>query len=312
MQIFHRKEIEEASRDLPALMKGIEEGFRLYSEGKVVTPPVGHMHFEVPPGNLHIKYGHIPKEAYFVVKIASHFPENAQKGLSSIQGVLLLCSQKTGELVALFQDHGYLTHLRTGLAGAVVAKYLAPKNIQAIGIVGAGMQARIQLCCLAPILKCRKVLVWARTPEEAKGYAEDPLLKEWDISIAGNLDELIEVCNYIVTTTPSHEPLLFASQLRPGMHITAVGSDSPGKQELDPYILQRANVLVVDSRSQCSAYGETHHALKAGLIDPSKMQEIGEAPRRTSEEQVTVADLTGLAIQDLKIAEKIYEGLALH
>lgn len=310
MRIFNKAQIEATTKDFPALMKGIEEGFMLYSQGKVVIPPVGHMHFEAPPGNLHIKYGHIPGEEFFVVKIASHFPQNPRKGFSSINGMVLLFSQKTGEPVVLFEDHGYLAHLRTGLAGAVVAKYFAPTQVASIGIVGAGTQARMQLRCLEEVLSCREVLVWARSPQEAQDYADDPILKNFHISMAKDLDELMQCCNYIITTTPSCTPLLFSSQVRPGMHITAIGADSPGKQELDPHILEKADLVIVDSRSQCSSYGETHHALAQLLLHPSNIHEIGEviagaSSRRNLDEQITVADLTGLAVQDLKIAEDI-------
>lgn len=311
MKIFSLEHIKTASGKFSTLLQNIEEGFRLYSEGKVVIPPVGHMHFNSPPGNLHIKYGHIPGEEYFVVKIASHFPENPMQGLSAIDGMILLFSQKTGELVALFEDRGYLTHLRTGIAGAIVAKYLAPKKITSIGIVGAGTQARFQLKCLEEVLTCRKVMVWARNVDEAQKFAADPLFESFQIAVAKDLDELAQHCNYIVTTTPSHSPLLFADQIRPGTHITAIGADSPSKQELDPHILGKADLIVVDSKSQCKAYGETHYALEQSLINPSQVHELGEviagrAAQRTSDQQITVADLTGLAIQDLKIAEGFF------
>lgn len=315
MKTFNLEQIKGAAKELSTLIQSIEEGFKLYSEGKVVIPPVGHMHFNSPPGNLHIKYGHIPGEKYFVVKIASHFPNNPIQELAAIDGVILLFCQKTGEPVALFEDRGYLTHLRTGIAGAIIARYFAPKKITSIGIVGAGTQARIQLKCLEEVLPCRKVMVWARNIEEAEKYASDPLLKNFHITIAKDLNELTQSCNYIVTTTPSHSPLLFANQIRPGTHITALGADSPGKQELDPQILGKADLIVVDSQSQCKAYSETHFALEQSIINPDQIHEIGEviaglSAKRTSDQQITVADLTGLAIQDLKIAEGVFSILS--
>lgn len=311
MKIFNLEQIKEAAGDFIPLLHRIEEGFNLYSAGKALIPPVGHMHFDSPPGNLHIKYGHIPGEEFFVIKIASHFPENPHQGISAIAGMILLFSQKTGEPIALFEDRGYLTHLRTGIAGAIVAKYFAPKKISSIGIVGAGTQARFQLKSLEEVLTCRKAMVWARNAEEAERFAADPLVKNFQITVAQDLNELSRNCNYIVTTTPSQAPLLFADQIRPGTHITALGADSPGKQELDPRILGKADLIVVDSRSQCKAYSETHYALTQSLIHLSQVHEIGEviagvAARRTSDQQITIADLTGVAIQDLKIAEGIF------
>jgi len=310
MKIIDLEHIKAVSKDTSALLQNIEGGFKLYSEGKAIIPPVGHMHFDYPPGDLHIKYGHIPNEDYFVVKVASHFSENPKQKLAAVDGVVLIFSQKTGVPIALFQDHGYLSHLRTAIAGAIIAKYFAPKIVHTIGIVGAGMQARMQLKCLEDVLSCRNAMVWARDANEAKSYASDPLLKNFKIQIAKDLDELSKHCNYIVTTTSSRSPLLFASQIRPGTHITAVGADNPGKQELDPHIFQQADRIIVDSKSQCSAYGDTHFAFSKSLINPSQMNEIGEviaghAQKRSSDEQITVADLTGLAIQDLKITEAI-------
>lgn len=311
MKIFNLEQIQKASREFIPLLHSIEEGFKLYSGGKAVIPPVGHMHFDAPPGNLHIKYGHIPGEEFYVIKIASHFPENPRQGLPAIEGMILLFSQKTGKPIALFEDHGYLTHLRTGIAGAIVAKYFAPKKISSIGIVGAGTQARFQLRSLKEVLACRKVIIWARNAEEAERFAADPVVQDFQIIVAKDLNELTRNCNYIVTTTPSKSPLLSADQIHPGTHITALGADGPGKQELDPHILGKADLVVVDSRSQCKAYSETHHALNQSLIDLSQVSELGEviagdAAKRTSDVQITVADLTGVAIQDLKIAEGIF------
>lgn len=312
MKIINLEQIKTATRNFPFLLENIENGFRLYSEGRAIIPPVGHMHFESPPGNLHIKYGHIPSEEYFVVKIASHFPENPKSQMAAIDGVVLLFSQKTGAPIALLEDHGYLSHLRTGIAGAIVAKYFAPKHIHAIGIVGAGTQARMQLKCLEEILVCRRVFVWARDEKEARNYAADPQFENFEIHIAKDLEELTQNCNYIVTTTPSSSPLLFASQIGPGVHITAVGADSPGKQELDPYLFDKADLIVVDSKVQCSAYGDAHYALSHSLITPAQLSELGEviagrSCRRASDQQITVADLTGVAIQDLKMAESVYK-----
>lgn len=314
MKIITTQQIQELSKDHSRLMSAIEEGFKLYSEGKVTTPPVGHMHFKEPCGDLHIKYGHIPGEEYFVVKIASHFSENIRQGLASIDGVIMLFSQKTGKPVALFEDHGYLSHLRTAIAGAIVAKFFAPSKITSIGIIGSGTQSRFQLKSLENVLSCKDVMIWARNRKEVENYLKDPMLSNFRITIAHDVDELMAKCNYIVTTTNSTAPLISASQVQPGTHITAVGADSPGKQELDPHILEKADRVIGDSRSQCSAYGEIHHALSQSLIDPTKIYELGEviadsALIRTSDNQITIADLTGLAVQDLKIAECLFSEL---
>lgn len=312
MKTYTLEEIEKVTQDLSKFIPTIEQGFSQYSKGRVIVPPVGHMHMEKPEGNLHIKYCHIPGEEHYVVKVASHFPENIHKGLPSIIGMMILFSQKTGEPLAIFQDRGYMSQLRTGVAGAVMSKYLAPRKVERIGIVGAGTQARFQLKGLRSAVDCRDVMVWARDEEQAKKYKADKELMalDFNVEIARSLEELTGSCNLIVTTTPSKKAIIGSSMIRPGSHITAVGADSPGKQELDPEIIGRADIVVVDSRKQCADHGETFYALSQGLVSPIKIYEIGEviegmAPRRTSDNEITVADLTGLAVQDLKIAEAI-------
>lgn len=306
MKIYHLHQLL-AVQEMELLIQRIEKGFLSFSQGKVNMPPVCHMQFFQPSGDLHIKCASQTKEEFFVVKIASYFPDNSSLGLSSIQGMVLLFNQKTGIPEILFLDGGYLTHLRTALAGAISAKYFAPKNPLAIGIIGAGQQARFQLKLLSYITPCRKVWVWARNKMACENYRKDENLKDFDICTASSAEEVAKNCRLIVTTTPSCSPLLFSHEICPGTHITAIGSDRPGKQELDPTILKSANRVIVDSRKQCSNYGETFHAIKAGMIAEDTIDEIGEIiggskQGRINEYEITVADLTGLGIQDLEIA----------
>lgn len=306
MKIYHRNQLLEF-QDMDYLIQRIENGFLEYSKGNVNMPPVCHMHFDQPPGDLHIKCASMPREECYVVKIASCFPENSKLGKPSINGMMFLFSQKSGKPEALFLDEGYLTHLRTAIAGAICAKHLAAKNIQAIGIIGAGMQARYQLKLLSYVTTCRQVWVWAPNQAERMRYQQDETLKEFEIHVAISAKEVAERCRLIVTTTPSTSPLLFAPDIAEGTHITAVGSDRPGKQELDSSILKRADRIVVDSREQCFKYGETFCAIQAGMISKEAIFEIGEIiagkkQGRVSENEITIADLTGLGVQDLEIA----------
>ncbi|OJV08159.1 MAG: hypothetical protein BGO14_01685 [Chlamydiales bacterium 38-26] len=300
--------------DWDFLLKCIEEGFMAYSKGEVNMPPVCHMHFESPPGDLHVKCA-ANKSAFYVVKVASCFTENPRFGRPSIYGLQILFHKSSGEPVALFLDEGYLTHLRTALAGAICAKYLAPQNMQAIGILGVGQQARFQLKILKQVTNCREVYAWGPHAQKIEEFQNDPFLDDFKIHRAKSPAELTSKSQLIVTTTPSTTPLLKSEDILPGTHITAVGSDRPGKQELDSSILRKANRLIVDSRAQCFLYGETACALQAGMITPNGVTEIGEilllqAKGRESDEEITVADLTGLGIQDLMIAEAFYQRLA--
>lgn len=308
MKIYTKNEIEQAI-DIPYIMQEIEMGLRLASEGKSINAPVSFLHFDSPRGDVHIKSGAFLDGEMYVVKIASGFYGNPLLGLPSSNGGMLLFSQKTGELLAIFLDEGRLTDIRTGLAGAIAAKYLAPAMINKIGIIGTGTQAKEQLLHLPHVTTCRNVLVWGRDPVKAKTLTSDPRLKGFHMTIAQNIEEITQNCNLIITTTPSSTPLLFGHQLRSGTHITAVGADDKGKQELDETVFDAADLIVVDSLAQCSSYGDLSHAKN---VDPDSAIELGkwlQAPRIRNPDWITVTDLTGLAIEDLQIAKAIYTRL---
>lgn len=308
--IITKEEIKKIIR--PAqVIRGQEEGFSLYSKGACQIPPFGSLHFQKPPGTVHIKHGVITGDLCYVVKIASGFYDNPKAGIASSQGLMLIFNSRTGELEAILLDQAFLTEYRTGAAGAVAAKYLAPKNVSAIGMIGTGTQAFFQLLLLKEVIPCNKVLVWGRSFEKAKQLAAHPELSHYEFEIASDIREIAKVCNLIVTTTPSRSPLLFAEEIRPGTHITAVGADGGGKQELDPQIFRIADVIAADSRAQCLQHGDISFAVQKNLIDPAKIVELGEilndpARGRRDQSQVTVADLTGVAIQDIQIAKDVY------
>ena len=200
------------------------------------------------------------------------------------------------------------------MAGAVVAKHLAPQQIERIGIVGTGIQARLQLQHLAPVTSCRQVLVWGRGEEQLARYRADMEPYGFDVATTRHAPEILQTCNLVVTTTPATDPLLYAADLRTGTHITAVGSDTPTKQELDAAILAQADLVVADSIVQCRSRGEIHQALVQGEITEAALVELGEIilghqAGRSGDSQITVADLTGVAVQDIEIATAVYEHL---
>jgi ornithine cyclodeaminase len=311
MKILSLEQIKSA---LPSvdLMSEIEEGFIAYSQGRAVVPPVGELILRDPPGEVHIKYGYLTGDDYYVIKIASGFFENYKLGLPTSNGLMLVFSQKTGALEAVLLDEAYLTDIRTAVAGAIAAKYLAPSKVERIGIVGTGMQARLQLEYLAPITSCREVLAWGRSEDKLAAYREDMAAQGFEVATTTDAGSIMASCNLIVTTTPATEPIL-SGRARPGTHITAIGSDTPSKQELGVEILQQADLVVADSIVQCIERGEIHEALKSDVITRADVVELGsiiagDAPGRSSDEQVTVADLTGVAVQDIQIAKSVLPG----
>jgi ornithine cyclodeaminase len=302
--------------DVPQLIEEIAAGFVLYSEGRVNVPPVGFLHFDQPPGDVHIKYGYVTGDDYYVVKIASGFYQNPSLGLPASDGLLLVFSQQTGQLQLILLDECWLTDMRTAAAGAVAAKHLAAKTIHRIGIVGTGIQARMQLEMLRHVTDCKQCLIWGRDEAKVQGLlaelANSENIRDWGLQItaAPTLETLVTQCNLIVTTTSASSPLIRADQVQPGTHITAMGSDDHGKQELEAGLLARADIVVADSVSQCVDHGECLAAVEAGLLEPDSIVELGQVIRdpalgRTSDTQITVADLTGVAIQDIQIARMV-------
>lgn len=311
-------ELDEIKRllDTTQLIEEIETGFVLYSEGKVNVPPVGFLHFDDPPGDVHIKYGFVSGDDYYVLKMASGFYNNSELDLPVADGVILVFSQKTGELKLILLDKCWLTDMRTAAAGAVAAKHLAARNIHHIGIVGTGVQARMQLEMLRTVVDCQSCFIWGRDSTKVQGMLDDlrasESIQDWglDIQAAETLDDLVSDCNLIVTTTSAKNPLIRGDQVRKGTHITAMGSDDDGKQELEAVLLAKADRVVADSISQCSQYGECLHAIQGGLIEEGSILELGQVIKnpaigRTSEDQITVADLTGVAVQDIQIAKMV-------
>lgn len=315
MIILNRKEIE-ARLCIPEVLQSIEQGFIAYSRGETVIPPIASLHFESPPGDCHIKYGYSQKGKYYVIKIASGFYENPNHGLPSNNGLMLLFDKSTGKPVCTLLDEGYLTDIRTAAAGYIAAKSLAPKTISCVGIVGTGAQAFYQLKFLAYMTQCRQAMIWGRDLKKAESLINHPDFVDWNIVMANDLDHLAACCNLIVTTTSSAQPLLYAHQIHPGTHITAVGADDVGKQELSEDIYLKADRVIVDSKIQCKSIGDTSYAIDKGFIKMENLFELGEilidpTLGRTSDDLITVCDLTGIAIQDLQIAESVFHRSSL-
>jgi ornithine cyclodeaminase len=304
-----------AAVDIPRLIDELAEGFVAYSAGHVVVPPVAHLGFDDPRGDVHIKYGYVQDDDVFVIKIADGFDGNASLGLPPGDGMLLVFDRQTGMTRAILLDHAYLTDLRTAAAGAVAARVLAPRKVERIGIIGTGVQGHLQLELLRRVVECRSAIVYGRDPHRAEQYVLDMAMHGFEVTIASDADSLAATCDIVVTATTARAPLFSAASVRKGAHISAFGADSPGKQELDPELFGRADVVVVDSLSQTSQHGDLAHALAAGSIIADRVHELGDVIRdpslgRTSDEQITVCDMTGVAVQDIVVARHVLAQLA--
>ncbi len=293
----------------PEAVSAVADGFSHLAGGDATVPPILAILVPENNGEVDVKTAYIRGLDSFAIKIAAGFYDNARLGLPTGSGMMVIISAKTGFPEAVLLDYGYLTSVRTGAAGAVVATYLALKEIETAGVIGTGSQARYQMRGLKLVRNFHRLMVYGIIPDEIDRYAEDmgPLLGV-EVIEAKDEETLVRESQVVVTTTPSHKPHLKADWLHPGLHITAMGSDGEEKQELYPEVLRRADLLACDRKSQCFRLGELHHGLEQGLISQDELiVELGEMtsgrhPGRESGDQVTVCDLTGVGVQDTAIA----------
>jgi ornithine cyclodeaminase len=295
-------------------IEAVEVGFTAIAEGRATIPPIMRVDVHEHKGEVDIKSAYIQGLDSFAIKIASGYYENHKLGLPSGSGMMVLIEASTGRPQAMLLDNGYLTDVRTGAAGAIAAKYLAPNAIEVAGVIGSGMQARFQIRALKLVRDFSRLLVYGLSEPEVDQYVTE-MQQELGVTVkrAESAEAVVRGCDALVTTTPSKTPVVMAEWVHPGMHITAMGSDSEVKQELESEILKRADKLVCDLKSQCFRLGELHHALEGGLIsEDDEIIELGDLTSgrirgRSEPDDITVCDLTGVGIQDTAIARLAFE-----
>ena len=312
--ILHHEQIKKLVSLNENLIPIIENAFVSLSEGKATTPPI--MRLDIPEfhGEADVKTAYIKGLDSFAIKIALGFFNNPSIGLPSSNGLMILFDSKTGALKAVLLDQGYLTDIRTAIAGAIASKHLANLEVSNVGIIGVGMQAQLQLQALMLVRKPTNAFIWGRNKEKTSIYI-DAMKNKFKINFHQclNIEELCEKCEIIITTTPSKEPLIKDDWLKKGMHITAMGSDAEHKNELDPRIIKSCNLYVPDKQSQTNVLGELHHAIKKEIVDKNKkFKELGEIIKnpnlgRKTKNDITVCDLTGTGVQDTAIARHTYD-----
>ena len=316
----------------PELIDAIEKGFVKLERGDFFACPIQTM--GLPPfpfvQNLEgyaaqtcVKSGYFKGQDYYVIKVASggHPMENS--------GLMQVYSQKTGKMEALLLDDGVLTEIRTAAVGALAAKLLAPKNIRAIGIVGTGIQARYQLQMLPNVTDCRTIWVWGRNPSKAQTFKEEiertttAIGGGWQVSIAKSADLLLQECDLIITTTCAREALLGtttslgSSSIRErGLHITCIGADAPGKMELDPTLIAKADLLVADTVQQTVERGEFQGVVRDGIVEKSAIVSLGSLitqvglhRKEEDDPRLTIFDSSGVALQDCVVSQMTYDTL---
>ena len=302
------------------LIEPVAAAFVAYSRGEGETSVAVLYPSDRGPaaGDAHVKSATLRGRPVFTVKVATWFAATAAARAARSEptggGLVAVFDAETGDALAVLHDEHALSDFRTAAAGAVVARALVPETARVAGVVGTGVQAELQVLALASVRRVEVVHVWGRDPERAAVLASRlrVQLSHVTVRVATSPRAVVEAADVILTATASREPLVEGAWLRPGQHVTAVGADDATKCELDAAVLRRADRLVVDSRELTLRYGDVYRAVSRGELTldaarttPVELGEIldGRAPGRRSAEEITVAKLIGLGVQDLVAAE---------
>ncbi|MEM3197091.1 MAG: alanine dehydrogenase [Conexivisphaerales archaeon] len=287
----------------------VDEAFREKARGKTQMPPKVYLFFHEYNGDFRVMPGYIPSLKSAGVKVVNVHVKNKEKGLPTVMATILLLDPETGEPLAIL-DGTLLTSMRTGAAGAIAAKEMAKKDFKKVAFIGAGTQAKYQLLGLNEITKGLTGKAYDISEKHVEKFSEYAKSVGAAIDIASNVKECISDAEVIITTTPAMEPLVMNEWVPEGAHINAIGADAPGKEELDPKLLLRARIIV-DDMEQAVHSGEINVPISKGLLKPQKIAgEIGQVLEgkikgRNSENEITVFDSTGLAIQDIATASLV-------
>ena len=297
------------------VMVAVENVFREKALGYAQMPPKVYLNFSKYNGDVRAMPAYLERLDVASVKIVNSHPENPQKfGLPTVSATVVLLDPKNGALLALMGGNS-ITAMRTAAAGGIAAKYLANRNSKTASFIGAGVQARAQLLALLLVFpNLEEIRVCDISPTAAEAFASEVKSKavQSRVVVVASEAEAVREADIVVTTTPSKKPLIFDAWVSEGTHFNCIGADAPLKEELDPAILKRAKI-VVDDWAQASHSGEINVPLSKGILSEKDVwTELGDIvagtkAARTSEDEITVFDSTGLAIQDAATVELVYK-----
>ena len=290
------------------LIPVIEDAFKNLAQGKTTMPPILRLDIEKYHGESDVKAAYIEGLDSYAIKIASGFFNNPKLGIPSSNGLMILLDSQTGVIKSVLLDKGYLTDVRTAIAGAIASKYLSNYDSTKAGIIGAGIQAKLQLEALTLVRKINTAYIWSRDTTKTKKFVEEINNLNVNLEVCSSAEEVLRKSEIVVTTTPSKSPLIKSDWLKKGLHITAMGSDAEQKNELDPLIIKQCDLYIPDSLSQTTILGELHHALEKNIVSSDNTyDELGNVILdsnlgRKSKDDITICDLTGTGVQDTAIA----------
>ncbi len=292
-----------------AVIDAVRDALIRHSRGEVQSPMPGHLLFEEANGDCHIKYGQMAGSPTFAIKVATGFYDNGKRGLPVNNGLIMVFDARTGTPVILFQDAGWFTAWRTAAATALAVHILAPKPNSKVGVFGTGLQGQLAVEWIAALMPDASFSIYGRDTGRTATIAS-----ELSIAAATSAEDMLANCDIVVTATPSAHALFDAARVRPGMHFVGVGADGPEKHELPEALFARASVIATDDHAQCMALGDFGRAVKAGQVSEAADQSLGallfsRAIGRPND-AITIIDLTGLAAQDIAIADLFAKQLA--
>ena len=310
--ILQSEDIKKCVQLNEQLIPIIEDAFKNLAQGKTTMPPILRLDIEKYHGETDVKAAYIEGLDSYAVKVASAFFNNPKLGLQSSTGLMILLDSQTGFIKSVLLDKGYLTDVRTAIAGAIAAKHLSNHDSTKAGIIGAGLQAKLQLEALTLVRKINTAYIWSRDSTKTNKFVEQ--IKDLNITleVCSSAEEVLQKSEIVVTTTPSKSPLIKSDWLKKGLHITAMGSDAEQKNELDPLIIKQCDLYVPDSVSQTAILGELHHALEKNIVSSDyNYDELGNVILnsnlgRKNKDDITVCDLTGTGVQDTAIARHTF------
>lgn len=299
--------------DMQDVIGAVEEAYKSFNSDQVNQPPYTCIHLPPPRGEIDFKLSHCAANEIISMKASSGgFPNNPNEyGVPSGMGTVMLFDARSCALICVM-DGSLLTGLRTGAAGAVSVRALARKNSKTVTSVGTGNQARMQIRAIREVMSIETIHAWDHHPETLARYKAD-IEREFGIPVvaAASMQAAVEQADILVTTTRGKGSLVEAAWVQPGTHIVAIGTDTHGKQEFEPEVFRGAKIIN-DSIAQCIEKGETWHALNRQIITREDIHaEIGEIllglkAGREADDEITLFDSTGMAIQDNTTAARIY------
>ena len=307
LKIFTQKEIRECITMKEAIMS-MERAFKEYHSGSSILPLRTPITIAKEEALTLTMPAYLGQQEALGLKVVSIFPNNLKHDKPSINGLILLLNEHTGEAKALMEA-GYLTALRTGAVSGLATQYLAKENAGHVAILGSGVQALTQLEAVLNVRPIKKISLWSRSIDNAKKMSEQLDHQHYEINCFSGISEAIGDADVICSATGATEPLIHVEDLKLGVHINAVGSHTPQMCEIDSKVLAKSLVVVDQIEAACAEAGEIVAALRDQSIIKDDLLELGafvSGIKAKSAYQYSVFKSVGLAIQDISIANAVY------